>query len=270
MAPAIGSVEKALSVIDALAGEGEALGVSELARRLGMSKNQIFRVLKTLEEHGYVHQRETKTYQLGWRFFEIGQQLLEHSDLLEVAPPLMDNLRDRTGESVHLLVRDGYEAVCVARRESPALVRMSARVGHRFLLHAGACPKAILAFQDRSFVDRAIELHGLPAYTAHTVTGRDELDRQLEAIRRQGYAESDEDIDVHAFAIAVPIYDREGNVDAAMSVAGPLARFAGERRTQAGQLLKEVGDRVSRVRGAPRRVNAETASPPGTVRIVAD
>jgi IclR family KDG regulon transcriptional repressor len=270
MAQVIASLQKALSVVDAFASDGGELGISELARRLGLTKNQVFRVLKTLEEHGYVRQCETKTYRLGWKFFEIGQSLLEHSHLLELAPPVMDDLRDRTRESVHLLVRDGFEAVCVARRESPALIRMSARVGHRFLLHAGACPKAILAFQPPSYIDRAIERHGLPAYTAHTVTDRPALDRHLRLIRQLGFAESDEDIDIHAYAVAVPIFDRDGGVDAAMSVAGPLVRFEAERRAEALAALKEACDRISQLRGAPRRLNSRAPAAPEVARVVAD
>src|SRR5258708_4802511 len=120
MPQTIGSLSKALDLIDVLAENGTELGISDLARRLDLSKNQVFRILKTLEEHGYAHQLESRAYQLGFRFFSVGQHVVEHADVVQTALPLMDQLRDATGESVHLLVLDGDQAVCTARRESPA------------------------------------------------------------------------------------------------------------------------------------------------------
>jgi DNA-binding IclR family transcriptional regulator len=259
MPQTIGSLGKALDLIDMLAEHGPELGISDLARRLDLSKNQVFRILKTLEQHGYVHQAENRAYQLGFRFFSVGQRVVEHADVVQIALPLMDQLRDATGESVHLLVLDGYGAVCTARRESPAFIRMSADVGRRFLLHAGACPKAILAFQTSAFIESAIERRGLPRYTEHTITDPAELQQHLGAIRAHGYSVSDEDIDVHAFAVAVPIYDRHGSVSAAMSIAGPATRFARGKRARALGLLVEACDSVSVALGALRLPSAGIA-----------
>ncbi len=246
------SLQKALELVDELARDGDVVGVSELARRLGLTKNQVFRVLKTLDAFGYVHQADDRGYRLGLKFFELGQQVLARNDLLQVAPPLMDELRDATGETVHLLVRDGLEAVCVARRESRALIRMSAAVGRRFLLHAGACPKAILAFQPDEVIAAFLDRGELPAYTAHTITDRDALLAHLREIRAQGYATSDEDIDIHAFSIAVPLFDRDNRVDAAMSVAGPVQRFDPAARRRVLERLAAACDHVSALLGATR------------------
>jgi DNA-binding IclR family transcriptional regulator len=202
---------------------------------------------------------ESRAYQLGFRFFSVGQRVVEHADVVQIALPLMDKLRDATGESVHLLVLDGDQAVCTARRESPAFIRMSADVGRRFLLHAGACPKAILAFQSSAFIQSTIAQSGLPRYTEHTVTDPADLEQHLAGIRAHGYSVSDEDIDVHAFAVAVPIYDRHGSVNAAMSIAGPATRFARDKRARALGLLVEACDRVSVALGAPIRPGAGIA-----------
>lgn len=256
MTQSIQSLQKALEVIDELACAGEPVGVSDLSRRLNLTKNQIFRVLKTLEQYDYVHQVDSKCYQLGFKFFEIGQQILDQTDLSHIAIPYMDELRNATGESVHLVVRDGFQGVCIARRESGALIRMSARVGRRYLLHAGACAKAILAFQPQYVFDAAVERYGLPAYTEHTVTDREALACHLAEIRRQGYAESDEDLDVNAYAVAVPIYDRTGRVNAAMSIAGPVQRFSSDDRISALSLLSDACDRISAALGAVKRPSA--------------
>ena len=249
MSQTIGSLDKALALIDELAQNAEELGVTELSTRLSMSKNQVFRILLTLKAHDYVRQTENKTYRLGSKFFEIGQRLISQNDLLQVTRILMDWLRDETGETVHLFVRDGLQAVCVARRESRAAISLSAQVGRRFLMHAGACPKAILAYQDAKFVDATIAEHGLPVYTERTVLTRDALEEQLARIRRQGYAESDEDLDPSGYSIAVPIAGLNGHVNTALSVAGPLHRFTSDQRERALDLLLEARVRIGTTLG---------------------
>jgi DNA-binding IclR family transcriptional regulator len=252
MSQTIGSLRKALDLVGELADNGTELGISDLARRLDLSKNQVFRILKTLEEQGYVHQVESRAYRLGLKFFAIGQRVVEQADIVQIALPFMERLRDETGESAHLLVRDGYHAVCVARRESPAFIRMSAEVGRRYLLHAGACPKAILAFQSQEVIRAAVASGGLPRYTEHTITDLAELEAHLTGIRERGYAVSDEDIDVHAYAVAVPIFDHHARVNAAMSLAGPSLRFTAEKRARAQALLLSACDEIGRALGAPR------------------
>ncbi len=249
MSQTIGSLDRALALIDELARNAEELGVTELSTRLSMSKNQVFRILSTLKEHDYVRQTENKTYRLGSKFIEIGQRLISQNDLLQVAQTEMDWLRDETGETVHLFVRDGLQVVCVARRESRAAISLSAQVGRRFLMHAGACPKAILAYQDATLIDATIAEHGLPSYTDRTVLTRDALEAQLALIRQQGYAESDEDLDPSGYSIAVPIAGLNGQVNTALSVAGPLHRFTVDQRERALNLLLETRVRIGTTLG---------------------
>lgn len=251
MTQPIRSLSKALDLIDDLARNGPGAGVSEFSRRLGLTKNQVYRILKTLESYEYVHQRDDKTYVLGVKFFEVGQSVLQQNELVQVAIPLMDDLRNASGESVHLFVRNGAHAVCVAKCDSTAAIRMSARVGARFLLHAGACPKAILAYQAPGFVEDIVARYKLLAYTEQTLTDRDALVEHLAMIRDKGYAESEEDVDPLAYAIAVPIIDHQDEVNAAMSIAGPTQRFGPPQRARALVLLAHACDRVSAALGAP-------------------
>jgi DNA-binding IclR family transcriptional regulator len=249
MTQTIPTLSKALTVIDALAQSQGPVGISELSRRLGLTKNQVFRVLKTLEQRGYIHQVEDK-YQLGLKFLEIGRHILNESDLVQTALPHLNEVRNITGECVCLFMLDGREAVCIALREGLGLVNITARVGHRYLLHAGAAPKAILACQPPAFVASVIAEHGLPAYTPHTITEASDLLATLETIRRTGFALSNEDMLEHAFEVAVPIYDRDDQVRAALSVTGPVDRFEPEKRVAALRVLADVCDRISIALGA--------------------
>jgi DNA-binding IclR family transcriptional regulator len=245
----IGTLGKALDVIDEMARSQEPVGISELSRRLELTKNQVFRVLKTLEEYGYVHQIGER-YQLGLKFIEVGRKILGQNDLLQLAIVHLNEVRDACGENSVIFVLDGLEAVCIAQREGFGLMDLSVRVGHRYLLHAGAATKAILAFQTDGFVDAAVAKHGLPAYTKHTITDIAILKRHLAEIRERGFAFSNEDVQAFASAVSVPIYNRDDRVTASMCVSGPNDRFTPERRAHAVRVLASVCDRISAALGA--------------------
>lgn len=246
------TLTKALTVIEELSQAHQPLGVSELSRSLGLSKNQVFRVLKTLEAQGYVRKSGDK-YQLGLKFLELGRRLLSEDDLVQIAIGHLNRVRNETGECVCLFVLDGRQAVCTALREGLGLVNITARVGQRYQLHAGAAPKAILAFQTDEFVDAVIDRSGLPAYTPYTITEPDELRAQIAVIRERGYALSSEDMLVHAFEVGVPIYDRGDHVQAALSVTGPVNRFGPEERRRALEIMAGICDQISLAMGSQVR-----------------
>ena len=220
----VAAVDHALDVLCAFERPPHEFGASELARQLGMTKNHVFRVLKTFEARGFVRRVDDR-YVVGVRAFEIGQLAVKHLDVVRVARPVIQNLHQQTGETVHLAVLDTtmLEAVCIERIESHHPVRLSAEVGRRFPLHAGACPKVLLAFLPQAERE-AVVARGLPAFTRYTVTDPAELRAELDEIRRCGYAVADEDLDLGAAAVAAPIRDWSGQVVAALSVAGPIAR----------------------------------------------
>lgn len=164
----------------------------------------------------------------------------------------MDRLRDETCETVNLCVRSGLQAVCVAQRESTARVRMSAQVGLRYLPHAGACPKMIFAYQPEDVIASAIRRYGLPRYTPNTIIDADELRAHFQQIRRRGYSESNGDIDQEVYAIGVPIFDYDGGVCAALSVAGPMFRFTAGVRRRALERLLESANQINSQRGYSR------------------
>ena len=167
----------------------------------------------------------------------------------------MEELHAKTGETVHLGILDGHEAVCVDRIESRHLIRLSAEVGKRFPLHVGAVPKLLFAHLPEE-QSEAVIARGLPAYTRHTITDRDALRAELAEIHAKGYAVSDEDLDVGGSAVAAPIRDRTGAVVAAVSVAGPTARVSPRLHTEYRALVVEAAARISASLGSTERARA--------------
>jgi DNA-binding IclR family transcriptional regulator len=260
----IAAIAHALDVLCAFERPPHEFGASELARQLGMTKNHVFRVLKTFEERGFVRRVEDH-YMVGVRAFEVGQLAVQRLDVVRVSRPFVYSLHRQTGETVHLAVLDSatLEAVCVERIESHHPVRLSAEVGRRFPLHAGACPKVLLAFLPDGEREAVFE-RGLPAFTRHTTTDPATLGAQLADIRECGYAIADEDLDIGAAAVAAPIRDWSGEVVAAISVAGPIARVREGLDTVLRGAVVATAERISSQLGysQARKANAHAFASP--------
>ena len=207
---------------------GGPMGPTGLASELGLAKSTVHRHLKTLEREGFVVP-DDDGYRVGLRLLDFGIYARDQHQLYEVAKPKLDELAEQTGEKVWCVTEEqgrGFHLYGAAGAHS---VRTPAREGTRSYLHQLAAGKAILsAFPDervRDIVDR----HGLPAKTDATITDRDELFDELDAIRERGYACNDEEEIEGLRAVGAPIRDRNGTVLGALSVSGPTSRIKGEQ-----------------------------------------
>lgn len=247
------TVLKALALLDLLEQE-EPLGLTELARRLGVPKPTAYRLLNSLVETGLVRrtapgQNGASGYGLGFRLLELGGVLAERIDLRLLALPTMRALRDQTGDTVHLAIRDGVEAVYIEKVDSQAPIRLYTRVGRRLPLHVGACPRTLLAYAEPELVQQVLA-GPLHPFTEATITRPVELRRALEITRRQGYTVGYGEAMPGTYAVAAPIYDYQGRVTAVVSVGGPtrsaedhLDRLIDHVRGAALEISRQLGYR---------------------------
>jgi IclR family acetate operon transcriptional repressor len=156
----------------------------------------------------------------------------------------MQELRDKTGETVHLTMEISGEGVYVEKVESYSSVRLSTRLGTRAPLHAGASFKVLLAHLPRNRVEEVIK-QGLPKLTEHTIANATALKNELEKIRKQGYAISHGELYDGFTAIAAPIRDSENQVIAGISVIAPSAKYASERVKEMISWVRETANHVS-------------------------
>ncbi len=159
----------------------------------------------------------------------------------------MDRLVEETQESIFLGVVSGTDALCVAARESPRSVRLFAEVGRRASLHSGGVPKTLFAFLPDE--DRTALLEQFEHDTGEIKIDRQELEDALDRIREQDFAVVADELDVGAHSVAAPIRDHEGDVIAAISIAGPSHRFTDERIERYIELVQEAAGQISRALG---------------------
>ncbi|MFZ5918449.1 MAG: IclR family transcriptional regulator [Chloroflexota bacterium] len=221
-------------------------GVTEISAALGLNKSRVFRILSTLEQHGFVEQNlDSKRYRLGLRLLAYSEAVHRRLNVVHTADPVLDQLAEQSGETVHMGVVDGHEAVCVAKRESKHSVRLYAQVGKRAPLHAGGVPKVLLAHMSTEERQRIIRDNGLPRFTDNTITDPAALEEALAQIRQDGYVVAEQDLEPGAHSIAAPIRDHGGRVVAALSVAGPSQRFSTQDIQRFVRLVCDAADQIS-------------------------
>lgn len=224
------TLSRGLEILLKFDAEHMELGLSELHRMTGLPKSVISRILKTFEDHDFLKQDPmTKKYRLGIRLFELGRLVVDQMNLTKVARPVMEDIARRTEETVLLCVEDEYQQVCIESISSNKRVNLASRPGTRIPLHAGASAKLLLAFMPVERRMHYYESFGLERFTPHTITDRDELERELEVIRRKGFATTFEERDLGTAGVAAPIVDHRGQVIASLTIVGLKPRFTDSR-----------------------------------------
>ncbi|GGR10570.1 IclR family transcriptional regulator [Deinococcus ruber] len=223
---------------------------SEVAQHLQIERNQAFRCLRTLQHVGFVRQDEDERFVLTSLVEQLASASQGQPSLAKAAKVVMDELSQSTDETVNLFALEGLEALCVDFREGLRQVRLVTSPAERRSLHAGACPKAMLAYLPPAQQNEVLQsLPELPAYTPYTLLDAQKLQSDLESIRLRGYAISDLDVDEEARGVGAAIFGAQGQVVGAVSVGGPASRMTPARIEALGQQIVEAARLISRQLG---------------------
>ena len=245
------SLERGLAILGAFTPDCPALGISELAQRLGLTRSTTHRYVATLAKLGYLDQDDaTRKYRLAMRVLDLGFSVLGALGLREIAAPHLQRLTAATGHTSNLAIRDDTDVILIDR--------IRGRIGRyhhlEFGLHAGsripsycsATGKALLAFLAQPVLDELLDRIELVPRGPHTATSRAALTAELSQVRRTGIARNDEELDSGLRSIAVPIRSRSGPVVAAINLAFPWSPVAmSELTDQFGPLLQGAARQIS-------------------------
>lgn len=249
----IQTVSNALRLLEVFYDEPE-LGVSELSRRLRLHKNNVFRLLATLELGGYVEQSpDTDRYRLGVRSLELGRAYARSHSLVERARPVLAKLVDDLGETAHLGVRRDFEVVHLDGIQPQRLLVTASRVGQRLPVHCSALGKVLIGCAEASVQEsyRAVVSGGpLEPVTAATVVDGAKLFDQLSTVGAQGYALDLGECEEGLNCAASPVHGENGDVMAALSVSGPSFRLSEDvLHKQVVPVLSDAAGRLSEALG---------------------
>lgn len=249
----MGGLAKGLAVIRAFTRDHSALTLSEVAAFARMPAATARRCLLTLEELGYV-MRRGRSFLLRPKVLELGAAYLESMDIEHLTKTHLEELARQTGDSAALTVLDGNDIVYVARTSVRTLVRLEAHVGSRFPAHVTSMGRVLLAGLPPERLDHYFRTQQFQALTDRTVTDQRKVRQLIEDCRRAGYSAVEDELAYGVVAVAVPVFDQQGRVVAALNSSSH------SRRTTKAKLVRE---RLAMLQQASRQITAELARVPG-------
>jgi DNA-binding IclR family transcriptional regulator len=243
----IGSVKRAADILKLFTRGSTRLGPTQVAMELHVNKTTVIRLMSTLVSSGLLKKTSAdRKYSLGGGIIDLARAFLASADLKTVSLPYLEKLRDVTGETISIDIREGDERVCVLIVEGNYPVRLGAKVeGERATLHAGSDSKLLLAYLPDDEIDGILERTGMPRYTRATITNRNKLKQEIESIRVRGFAISKEERWDYAYCISAPIRDYTRQVIATVSIFGVIMRLTPEKEKEFPELLKETAGEIS-------------------------
>lgn len=248
----IQAVSHALDLLESFTKTEDELGVTELSRRLGLHKNNIFRLLATLESRGYIEQNKlTENYRLGPKTLQISSIFIEQRECRRHARPILEKLMQTTGETAVVAVLRGDKIIYMDSAETGRTVRAVAQIGSILPAHCTAVGKVQLAYLADAELERLYPSGQLVALTSNSRTRLDALLGELKGIRERGYAIENEEVEPDVRGVAVAVKDFSNNVIAALGIIAPFGRLAEERLHSGGILMRisEAGEELSQKLG---------------------
>jgi len=242
------TVQKALNLLEALVRSGQPRRLTELARQLGLTKPNVYRLLSTLSALGYVKKDpETSLYSPTLKMWEMGSLLVRDTDLVAVANPRLRRLAEETHESVQLTVFDAGFVVYVDKVDSGQPLKAITTIGSRLPASVTSTGKAMLAWMPSEALDMAFQ--HVKRYTPSTLVRRKDIERDLEETRERGYAVNRGEFRPGVCGLGVPLRDRTGSVVAAIGVWGAEKNILGPRTIELARLAQAAATDVSRALG---------------------
>ena len=229
----IQAVSHALDLLEQFHDDVDELGVTELSKRLKLHKNNVFRLLATLESRGYIEQNKaTENYRLGLKALELGQTFIKQMGLLRQAKPILEKIVGSCNETSYVAIFKEGSVVYLDVVETDMTVRVVSRVGSRLPAYCTASGKVHLAFMSDEEVNELYPTRQLKGYTSTTITDREQLKEVLKKVADQGYAIDDEEMDLGVRCVAAPIRDYTRRIVGALIISGPTMRLSDERITK--------------------------------------
>ncbi|HIB8961425.1 TPA: DNA-binding transcriptional repressor XynR [Enterobacter kobei] len=250
--PIIQSVERALQILDLFNEQATELKITDISKLMGLSKSTLHSLLKTLQLHGYIDQNpENGKYRLGMKLVERGHFVVGSMDIRQKAKGWLMDLSRRTGQTTHLGILDGREGVYIEKIEGKLAAIAYSRIGRRLPVHTTAIGKVLIAWLGEAELNALLEGYQYTTFTPSTLATREALVDALKKTREQGYALDSEENEQGVRCVAVPVWNHESRVIAALSLSTLTSRVDDAELANFREQLQQAGLQLSRALGYP-------------------
>lgn len=250
----IASLAQALKILEIVIAKSPAgVTLKEISMESGLHYSTVYRYLSTFEFFGYVRQRLKGVYIPGTKLLEAGFKALASFDLREVAHPILVKLVSKIGQTVHMAVREGMEAIYIDKVEGPETLQMRSRIGMKIPLYCTALGKVLLAFSNDEDIENYLNTVELQPRTLYTIVHPHKLREELRKVKEKGYAIDNQENEQGIMCIGVPVVDFTGKVVAAVSASGFFGDFSEENIQKMLPHLQEATRLISKELGCFRQ-----------------
>jgi DNA-binding IclR family transcriptional regulator len=269
-AGSIQSLARASAILREVVNHREGIGLAQLSKRVGLHSSTVFHLVRTLVTLGYVRQDESRSaYRAGPLIFELANAAFDEAELASVASPLLDELAMRTGETSHLAIRSGTEALVIAKTDGSGAFRMIERTGITRPAHATALGKVLLAAMTPENFDLYIKLNTLAPSTSRTIVDAQVLSTEIEKVRSTGIAFDEGEFHPEIRCAAVPVLNFTDQVVASLGISAPIWRLtmndlrgkAGILKGIAEELSARIGYGAAKPSSSPHNSEADSTAP---------
>ncbi len=239
------SVSNAIRILRSFTMDEPQKGVRELARELHIGKSSVQRIFTTLAAHGFVRKnKETNKYELGISVLQLSSIFLSQIVLHQEALPIVTKLAHQHRETSHLAILENLKVVYLCKVETHQSMELVTHTGFHVDTHCTSSGKLLLAYSEPSVID--LFLHqSLMKFTPTTIIEPNEIRKEMEKIRKQGYSMSRGELRKEVSSVSAPIRDHTGKVIAAINIVGPTKRFTLSRIQYLAQELKRTSESIS-------------------------
>jgi IclR family KDG regulon transcriptional repressor len=243
----IQSVSHALDLLEQFHDDVDELGVTDLSKRLKLHKNNVFRLLATLESRGYIDQNKiTENYRLGLKTLELGQTFVKQMGLLRQSRPVLEWLVRQCNETSYIAILKDFDIIYLDAVETDLTVRVVTRVGSRLPAYCSAAGKAQLAYLNEEELEKYFFGKELKRYTGNTITEAEELKKELKRVTETGFSIDNEELDTGVRCVGAPIRDYTRRIIGAVSISGPTMRLSIDRiEKELVPLAKKAAEEIS-------------------------
>lgn len=243
------SIEKALDIIEIVAGTQQEASLSEIARQTGLPKSTAHRLIATLTNRGYLEKTETGDYKIGVKLFEVVSCYINNLELQTEARPYIAELTSHLGLTSYLGILDGDEVVYIEKLDAASSMKMYYQIGSRMHAYCSSLGKCLLANYSKSQLDSILEDCSFIKFTPNTVASREELDAEIAKVRSQGWAMDNEEFEKGHRCIGAPIFDYKGDIIAAVSASGDKRVITDDRIEDVAEEVMKTAAKISRRMG---------------------
>lgn len=242
----IQSVLRAIEILDTVSENKEGISLKEIAGKLNLGSSTVFYLINTLVEKDFIKHLKNNKYKLGSKNLQLGNCFLENLSIHKIAMPLIENLMEKINENIHLFIIEDNNFIEIAKIQCSHSVRPTKVSNFRFNSHATAIGKSMLAsFNKEELEDFITKYCNLPKLTDNTITNIEQLNEEINRVRKNGYALDIEESEIGLNCIAVPIHNHNKKIIGSLGVSIPTQRFSESIKDKLILELKKTSEAIS-------------------------